>query len=172
MDICVRQERKEDYGAVYKLVKAAFTGMEYSEGNEQDLVVRLRESDGFLPALSLVAEEDGNIVGHILFSEIQIGKADSLMLAPVAVLPAYQRRGIGGMLIREGHRIAKEKGFTSSTLVGHPDYYPRFGYKRASTWGITLNIPAPDECFMAMELVPGALEHVSGMIVLPPAFGL
>ncbi|MEI6101061.1 MAG: N-acetyltransferase [Eubacteriales bacterium] len=173
MDIHIRQEHAEDFSTVCSLVKDAFANVEQSEGDEQNVVERLRQSEGFVPGLSLVAECDGKIVGHILFTIIKIGMEDSLILAPVSVLPAYQRMGIGSLLIKKGHQIAKELGFSSAVLVGHPTYYPRFGYRRASKWGIQLSIPAPDECFMAVELVPGSLDSAGGnVIVLPPAFGL
>jgi predicted N-acetyltransferase YhbS len=99
-------------------------------------------------------------------------KFQTLILAPVSVLPEFQKMGIGGQLILAGHQKAKELGFQSSILLGHPEYYPRFGYRPASGWGIKAQIPLPsDDVFMAVELTEAGLTGVSGMAVFPPEFG-
>jgi predicted N-acetyltransferase YhbS len=164
MDILIRQEQKEDIDSVYRVVKSAFETMEQASGDEQDLVNRLRKSEAFIPELSLVAECDGKIIGHILFTKMKIGDHPSLALAPVAVLPEYQNQGVGGKLIVEGHHIARELGYGSVIVVGHPAYYPRFGYKLASQWKITAPVEVPDEAFMVLELIEGGLKDVSGVI--------
>jgi predicted N-acetyltransferase YhbS len=164
MDILIRQEQKEDIDSVYRVVKSAFETMEQASGDEQDLVNRLRKSEAFIPELSLVAECDGKIIGHILFTKMKIGDHPSLALAPVAVLPEYQNHGVGGKLIVEGHHIARELGYGSVIVVGHPAYYPRFGYKLASQWKITAPFEVPDEAFMVLELIEGGLKDVSGVI--------
>jgi predicted N-acetyltransferase YhbS len=164
MDILIRQEQKEDIDSVYRVVKSAFETMEQASGDEQDLVNRLRKSEAFIPELSLVAECDGKIIGHILFTKMKIGDHPSLALAPVAVLPEYQNQGVGGKLIVEGHHIARELGYGSVIVVGHPAYYPRFGYKLASQWKITAPFEVPDEAFMLLELIEGGLKDVSGVI--------
>ncbi|MBN2256941.1 MAG: N-acetyltransferase [Anaerolineaceae bacterium] len=164
MDLLIRQEEENDHNAVYQVVKKAFETMEQADGNEQNLVNRLRKSAAFIPELSLVAEGDGKIIGHILFTRMKIGEHDSLALAPVAVLPEYQNRGVGGKLIAAGHRIARELGYGSVVVVGHPSYYPKFGYQLASQWNITAPFEVPDEAFMALELVEGGLKGVSGEI--------
>jgi predicted N-acetyltransferase YhbS len=164
MDILIRQEQKEDIDSVYRVVKSAFETMEQASGDEQDLVNRLRKSEAFIPELSLVAECDGKIIGHILFTKMKIGDHPSLALAPVAVLPEYQNQGVGGKLIVEGHHIARELGYGSVIVVGHPAYYPRFGYKLASQWKITAPFEVPDEAFMVLELIEGGLKDVSGVI--------
>lgn len=91
----IRQETKEDYEEVYNVVKIAFETAEHSDGNEQDLVVSLRNSSSFIPELSLVAIQDNKIVGYILFTKIKIGQHEELALAPLAILPEYQKQGIG-----------------------------------------------------------------------------
>ena len=164
MNVVIRQELENDHEAVYQVVKSAFEKMELANGDEQDLVNRLRKSEAFIPELSLVAELDGQIIGHILFTRMKIGDHPSLALAPVAVLPEYQGQGVGGKLIVEGHRIAKELGYGSVILVGHSSYYPRFGYRPASQWKITAPFEVPNEAFMVMELVEGGLDGVSGEI--------
>ncbi|MDF2500807.1 MAG: N-acetyltransferase [Anaerosporomusa subterranea] len=174
MEIIIRQEIGADFDSVYKVVQAAFLNAAHTTHDEQNLVVRLRNSTAFVPALSLVAVVDDNIVGHIMFTKIVI-KAEkemhtSLVLAPVSVLPEMQGKGIGEKLILEGHKIAQALGFTSVILVGHPGYYPRFGYIRASNFGITLPITAPDEAFMACQLTENALLEVNGVVEFPKQF--
>lgn len=127
----IREERAADYDAVYSVVKCAFQSAAHSDGHEQELVAALRKSEAFVPELSLVAEIDGKIVGHILFSKLMVGTDTELALAPLSVLPAYQRRGIGLALIREGHRIAKALGYRYSVVLGSETYYPQAGYRRA-----------------------------------------
>jgi len=95
---------------------------------------------------------------------------EALVLAPMAVLPEFQRQGIGGKLIREGLNKAKELGFDSVTVLGHKDYYPRFGFERASKWNIKSPFEVPDEAFMAIELKPGALAEKTGTLEYPEEF--
>lgn len=175
--ITIRIESPCDYARVVKLTEEAFKDLEISDHNEGKLVEKLRESTNFIDELSLVAELNGQVIGHILFTPIRIEngqeKFESLVLAPVSVLPEFQKMGIGGQLIRAGHQKAIELGFHSAILLGHPEYYPRFGYKPASIWGIKSPIPLPsDDVFMAVELTDGALTNVSGTVVFPPEFGI
>ena len=175
-NITIRKEIPKDHNWVIELTAKAFETMPFSEGDEDKLVARLRNAPGFIPELSLVAELDGLIVGHILFTPLVIDNGqqqfESLVLGPVSVLPEFQKQGIGGKLIRAGHQKAVELGFRSVILIGHPEYYPRFGYKPASTWGIKTHYELPsDDVFMAVELTDGALKNVSGMVIFPPEFG-
>lgn len=174
--INIRKETPEDYEMVIQLTKKAFENLPFTEGDEYKLVANLRKAPGFISELSIVAELNGQIVGHILFTPLQIKNGletfDSLVLGPVSVLFEFQKMGIGGQLIRAGHQKARELGFQSVILVGHPEYYPRFGYRKASGWGIKTQIPLPsDDVFMAVELIEGALNGVSGMVIFPPEFG-
>jgi predicted N-acetyltransferase YhbS len=172
----VRKEILSDYDQVLELTARAFETMPFSEGDEDKLVARLRNASTFIPELSLVAELDGQLVGHILFTPLIIDNGQqqfqSLVLGPVSVLPEFQKQGIGGALIRAGHQKALELGFLSVILIGHPEYYPRFGYKPASGWGIKTHYELPsDDVFMAVELTENALSGVSGMVIFPPEFG-
>ncbi len=167
----IRQEMESDHISVYELVKAAFASAEHSDGNEQDLVAALRDSSAFVPELSLAAVEDGDIVGHILFTKAAVDGHTVLALAPLSVLPAYQRQGIGLALIAEGHQIAKGLGFDYSVVLGHAEYYPKAGYCPASRFGIRAPFDVPDENFMAIKLRPDA-ENVAGIIRYAAAFGL
>ncbi|MEI8113101.1 MAG: N-acetyltransferase [Bacteroidia bacterium] len=176
LTINIRKETPEDYEKVIQLTKKTFENMPFTEGGEDKLVANLRKAPDFISELSIVAEFNGQIVGHILFTPLQIKNGletfESLVLGPVSVLPEFQKMGIGGQLIRAGHQKAKELGFQSVILIGHPEYYPRFGYRKASVWGIKTHIPLPsDDVFMAVELIEGALSGVSGMVIFPPEFG-
>lgn len=170
MDLTIRAETSEDYSHIYRITEAAF-----GQKNDAVLVDLLRAAEHFDPELSLVAEKDGAVVGHILFYPMDIeldagGEYEVLSLAPVSVAPEHQRTGIGGRLIRDGLARGRERGHPAVVLVGHPDYYPRFGFGRASSWGLRLPFEAPDEAFMAMELAPGALDGKAGVVRYPPQF--
>lgn len=171
----IRQETASDHVDVYNLIKEAFSNVEYADGDEQDLVVKLRNSDEFIPELSMVAEVYGQIIGHILLTKTTIGEGynslKSLVLAPVSVLPEFQNLGIGSMLINEAHKLATLMGYGSVVLIGHAEYYPRFGYEKASKYGIKFRFDVPDEAAMVIELWQGALEGVNGYVKLPEAFG-
>ena len=170
----IRKEEKSDYEQIFKLIEKAFENEEYSDHREQFLVERLRNSDSFVPDLSIVFEMNEMIVGYILLTKIKINHSDfsydSLALAPVAVLPNYQGNGIGGHLIEFAHKKATELGFESIILLGHPTYYPKFGYRKASDFDIQLPFDVPDENCMAIELVEDALKNVNGMVEYPKEF--
>ena len=167
----IRQENIDDYEDVYNVVKIAFEGAEHSDGNEQDLVVDLRKSDNFIPELSLVAVKDDKIVGYILFTKIKIGKYEELALAPLGVLPEYQRQGIGSALIKQGHKIAKKLGYHYSIVLGSDKYYPRFGYIPAKEYGILAPFDVPDENFMAIKL-NDTNEIIKGTVKYAKEFGI
>jgi putative acetyltransferase len=121
--------------------------------------------------VSLVAEVDGTVVGHVVFSPVSVGGAQSggLGLAPVAVVPAHQRRGVGSALIGEGLAVCRREGYPFVVLLGHPGYYPRFGFRRASELGLTNEYKA-DEAFMVLELRPGSLPREGGLVRYGPEF--
>lgn len=175
MDITIRQEQTEDYGAVHKTVELAFKDVEESDHSEPFLVDKLRQTDAFVPELSLVAETDGKIIGHILLTKVEIvsenNSVTSLGLAPVSVLPKYQKQGVGSALIREAHKRATELGYGSIVLLGHKDYYPKFGYKQAIDFGIEFPFDVPHEYCMVIELRPKALKGVRGKIKYARPFG-
>lgn len=168
--LIIRQEKEQDCDAVYKVVKEAFASAECADGDEQDLVNRLRESAEFIPELSLVAELEGEIVGYILFTRLMIAQKPELALAPVSVKPGFQSMGIGGGLIVRGHEIAAGLGYKAVVVVGHADYYPRFGYEPACKYGIKAPFAVPDENFMVKFLSADGAEGLSGMVTYSPAF--
>ncbi|MCG1023549.1 GNAT family N-acetyltransferase [Sutcliffiella horikoshii] len=175
MDIVIRQERQEDYSKTEDMVKRAFEHAEFSDKKEHFLVQKLRKSDAFIPELSLVAiDEKKEIVGHLLLTSIKIINQEeenaSLALAPVSVAPEFQSKGIGSTLIREAIQRARDLGHTSIIVLGHKDYYPKFGFKPANQWNISAPFPVPAEIFMALELIEGSLQHVQGTVVYPKEF--
>lgn len=171
MNLTIKQEVPQDYDAIYQMVKDAFAGAEHSDGNEQDLVMALRESDAYIPELALVARIGEEIAGFIMFTRIDIGGHPALALAPLAVSPAFQRRGVGSALVRAGHRAAGELGFSHSLVLGSEKYYPRFGYVPASRMGIRAPFDVPDDHFMAVRLRKDAAP-VQGVVRYDAAFGI
>ncbi|WP_251441531.1 GNAT family N-acetyltransferase [Veillonella intestinalis] len=167
----IRQEKPSDYETVYQLIIEAFKEAEHSDGNEQNLVVALRQSQSFEPKLSLVAEINNIIVGHILFTKVEVGKKVALALAPLSILPDYQKRGIGLALIKEGHTIAKQLGYTYIIVLGHPQYYPKAGYQLAKNYNLKAPFEILDEYFMAIKLDSQA-EPIEGIVTYDPVFNI
>lgn len=167
----IRKESKRDYDEVYDVIKTAFETAEHSDGNEQDLVVALRKSDNFIPELSLVAVEDNKIVGYILFTKIRIEEYEEIALAPLAVLPQYQRKGIGKKLIEIGHKIAKELGYHYSIVLGSENYYPKFNYVPAIQYKIKAPFKVQNENFMAIKL-NDTDQKIEGTVKYAKEFGI
>lgn len=143
-----RAETSADIPAVRDVVVAAF-----DTPSEADLVDALRADASWIDGLSIVTtDQEGKLVGHALLTRCHIGDTPALCLAPVAVLPEYQKTGAGSAAIRTALAAAKDKGEHFVTVLGHPAYYPRFGFARASTYGIGLSIDVPDEAMMALTL--------------------
>ena len=152
---------------VHAINLAAFGG-----ADEADLVDNLRIEGAVI--LSLVAEWQRRIVGHVMFSRMWIetvnGSIPAVALAPMAVLPEYQRQGVGGQLIRHGLDVLRERGERIVIVLGHPDFYPRFGFSVEKAR--FLASPFPPDAYMALELSPGALDGIRGRVRYPAAFGL
>ncbi|MDH4218068.1 MAG: N-acetyltransferase [Candidatus Aminicenantes bacterium] len=167
--IIIRSEKNQDIEAIHEVNRLAF-----GQEDEGLLIQRIRSSSHFIPDLSLVAVKDGHLVGHILFSRIEIecqhGNKPVLSLAPMAVHPEFQNQGIGSKLVRDGLKRCKNLGHEIVIVIGHPAYYPRFGFAPAREKGLDAPFPVPDEAFMVLELVPDALERVKGMVKYPSAF--
>jgi putative acetyltransferase len=161
----VREERAEDADTVREILVAAF-GREA----EARLVDRLNASGKVVS--SLVAEEQGRILGHVLFSRIEIGQAGlpGLSLAPLAVLPAFQRLGIGSALVSAGLQRLRVVGHARVVVVGDPAYYPRFGFVSASRFGLKCPFPAPDDSFMAIALARDAFRDAAGPVGYGPEY--
>lgn len=165
--LVVRDEAEGDRERIAAVERAAFEG-----AGEAELVDALRAAGALV--LSLVALVDGEIVGHVAFSPVTIegsGPCASAMgLAPMAVVPAWQRRGVGARLVTEGLDRLRAAGHRAVVVLGHPEYYPRFGFERASRFGLRWEHPAPDAAFMALELVPGGLGGIAGIVRYRPEF--
>ncbi len=156
----IRGEKESDRSAVHALNVSAF-----KTSAEADLVDALREQA--TPVVSLVAERSGAVVGHILFSPVTLEGNPGLKimgLAPMAVIPKYQRNGIGSALVRAGLEQCKQLGASAVVVLGHPEYYPRFGFAPSTRFGIRSEYNVPEEVFMAMELEPGSLRGTSGTV--------
>ncbi|MDY9925689.1 N-acetyltransferase [Methanosarcina sp.] len=170
MSLKIRPETPSDYPAITEVNDLAF-----GRPAEGKLVENLRKNPKFVPELSLVAEADGKIVGHILFFPIKIKSAEgkekeTISLAPAAVMPEFQKQGIGGELIREGIKACRKIGYDSVIVLGHPEYYPKFGFEPTEKWGIKDPFGAPAEAFMALELKERALEGAGGVVEYPDEF--
>jgi putative acetyltransferase len=164
--ITIRPERPGDEAAIRAVHGAAFPS-----DDEARLVDRLRASAQ--ARVSLVAEVAGAVVGHILFSPVSLvappASGQGLGLAPLAVLPGHQRRGVGSALVREGLAACRQQGHPFVVVLGHPGYYPRFGFRRASALGLG-NEYGADEAFMVLELQPGAVPEGGGLVRYGPEF--
>jgi predicted N-acetyltransferase YhbS len=167
--ITLRKEQKKDFDSI-----AMINDMAFGRKAESKLIDALRNTAEFIPDLSIVAEVNEKVIGHILFYPISIvdgkKKYTSLALAPMSVLPAFRKKSIGKLLVLYGIQTAKDLGHKSVIVLGHPSYYPKFGFERASKWKIKSAFPAPDEAFLAIELKKGCLDKISGTVVYPEAF--
>jgi putative acetyltransferase len=164
--LTVREEQPGDVEAIHRINEAAF-----GQALEARLVDALRRAGAV--TLSLVAVADGEVVGHVLFSPVTIGGhpgVEAVGLGPMAVLPHSQRRGVGSELVRSGLERLREAGYAAVVVLGHPDYYPRFGFRRASEHGLRWERDAPDAAFMALELRAGALSSCRGVVSYRPEF--
>ena len=162
----IRDETGADRAAVHALNSAAFPS-----AAEADLVDALRELAK--PSIALVAEADDRIVGHILFTPVTLSANTGLSImgvAPMAVLPEFQRRGIGSALVAAGLSRCRDLGAGAVVVLGHPDYYPRFDFKPASDFDIDCEYDVPPGVFMLQELVPGYLQGHAGTIRYHAAF--
>ena len=163
----IRAEREEDRVAVRVVNESAF-----ETSAEANLVAALRQQAR--PLISLVAEEAGAVFGHIMFSPVVLPEHPELAmmgLAPMAVAPEHQGKGIGSALVREGLARCRQLGCTAVVVLGHPEYYPRFGFTPSIRFGIDSEFDVPEEVFMAMELQPRALSAKTGTVKYHAAFG-
>jgi putative acetyltransferase len=167
MRVEVRPERSDDRLAIRELNERAFDGPV-----EAKLVELLR--DGGKSIVSLVAVHNDRVVGHILFSPVTVAEAPADLraagLAPMSVLPEFQNQGIGSRLARDGIDACRRLGFDLIVVLGHPGYYPRFGFQRASDHGLSSEYDAGD-AFMVLELRQGALQNVRGLVRYAAEFG-
>lgn len=167
--LSLKSETNDELASIREVVTMAF-----ARTSEAELVEAIRNSPNFIPELSLVASENGEVLGHILFSAIVIASQEqtvpALALAPLAVKPSHQRQGIGSQLVQVGLRQCQDLEHSIVVVLGDPGYYKRFGFQTASSFGIDAPFPVPDEVFMVLELKHGALIGVSGTVRYPAYF--
>jgi putative acetyltransferase len=171
-DVIIRPEVPADRREIYEINTSAF-----GQEDEARLVELLRESTAYIPELSLIATWNDKLVGHILFSKISIvdknqNEYESLALAPMAVRPEFQNRGIGGRLIQSGLNKARELNYKSVIVAGHERYYPKFGFLPAETWNIKAPFEIPTNAFMGIELIADGLKGISGTVKYSEEFGI
>ncbi len=163
----IREEQPSDIEKIWKVNIGAFETIA-----EANLVNSLRDSG--CTFISLVAETETKVVGHILFTQVELsGNKNNLKiigLAPMAVLSQYQNKGIGSKLVQTGLKRCKSLGYDAVVVLGHPDYYPKFGFVPSVKYGIKSEYDVSDEVFMILELIPGSLKHHEGEIKYHEAF--
>ena len=168
MKINIRKEKDSDKENIWKVNAGAF-----ETEAEANLVNALRDSG--IHFISLVAEQDEKIVGHILFTPVEfLGDNSGLKLmglAPMAVLPKYQKKGIGKQLVNKGIENCITQGYDAIVVLGHPEYYPKFGFTPSVKYGIKSEYDVPDEVSMVLELRENSLKGKSGIIKYHGAFG-
>jgi len=165
--IIIRRERPSETSAVRRVNEQAF-----GQRAEADLVDALRQRDEFL--ISLVAIEDEQVVGHILFSPVTVqsdrASWSAMGLGPMAVLPQHQGKGIGSQLVEVGLEECRKTGHEVVVVLGHPEFYPRFGFEPSKPLGIRWEKEVPEEVFMVTELREGALAGRRGVVKYLPEF--
>jgi predicted N-acetyltransferase YhbS len=166
--VTIRAEQPNDSAAIRSVVLRAYANVAYSDHCEHLMIDRLRATRAYSPALSLLAEKDGELIGHILLTRAHIvgerASVPTLALAPLSVVPEHQTKGVGKSLVEAAHRRASDLGFGSILVVGPPAYYLQFGYAPLSSYPITLPFDAPDQNCMILPLEPHALDGVSGVV--------
>jgi len=163
----IREEQPSDIEKIWEVNSEAF-----ETEAEANLINALRSSG--CTYISLVAETENNIVGHILFTPVELSGDDNKLkimgLAPMAVFSQYQNKGIGSKLVETGLELCKSKGYDAVVVLGHPDYYPKFGFVPSVKYNIKSEYDVPDNVFMALELVPESLKTHAGVIKYHEAF--
>ncbi len=164
--VTVRPETPDDVEGIRRINTAAF------ETTAQARLIDLLRIRGKL-VVSLVAESGDELVGHIAFSLVSMASCPErrgVALDPMAVLPAMQKRGIGSALVRAGLDRCRDLGYDYAVVVGHPEYYPRFGFVPADRFGLSCTWPVPEDVFMALELRPDALAGAGGLVTYEAEF--
>ena len=166
-EILIRTEDVGDVAAVHRVNALAF-------GREDEALIVDRMRERGVELISLVALVGEQVVGHALFSPVDVvgetAVSPSIALGPIAVLPEMQKQGIGGKLIHAGLEACRNAGHGVVFVLGHPSYYPRFGFRPTKPHGIGCEFPVPDDVFMVVELIPGTLETLEGTVTYQPEF--
>lgn len=167
-EIKVRPEKQGDADSIDVVNRSAFGG-----DDEAQLVAAIRESASFVPELSLVAEVGGRVAGHVLLFRVPLERPTNtevvLALAPMAVVPSQSHRGIGSLLVQEATTRAVALGYGAIVVIGHPDFYSRFGFTNAAGFGVRSALPVPEDTMTARELRVDSLRD-GGVVRYPPEF--
>lgn len=166
----IREEEEKDFEAISRLLEEAFAADPHSDHQEAMLVERLRSSSSYIRKLSLVAVAKVEVVGYLMMSKAKVGNETALALAPLAVMPGFQKQGIGTSLVKAAHEKAAALGYQLSLVLGDPRYYSRFGYKTSNEYGIKSPFDVPKENYMAISL-NGQSKLYEGEVVYDEAFG-
>jgi predicted N-acetyltransferase YhbS len=161
INIIIRDERPEDYDAILRLTYEAFLTVDYSDRRRMDehyLIHLLKGCPLVIPRLALVAERDGEIVGHILYTRSMVANLPTITFGPLSVIPKFHRQGIGRALVSHSMDKAREMGFRAVLITGVPDYYPKLGFGRGRDFGVTLPDGTAPDALMCYELIPGYLS--------------
>jgi len=179
LDIHIRKETPDDYYAVEELTREAFWRGFWGEGqticDEHLLVHKLRNVEAFVPELSLVAEIDNKIVGHIIYSKSKVvddngAEHELLTFGPLSTHPEFKWQGVGRALMKHSFEEARNLGFRAIIIFGYPDYYPKVGFRPAGEFGISTAWGSNFDAFMALELYPRALDGIKGKYYLDPVY--
>lgn len=167
-EVSIRGERLHDSAKIRDVVLRAFADVAYSDHREHLMIDRLRETSAYIPELSIIAEMDGELIGHIMLTRAHIVSARrslvTLALAPLSVVPERQSCGVGALLVGAARQRASDLGFESIVLIGIRSYYARFGFEPLSSYAIALPFKAPEQNCMILPLTPDALQDVSGTV--------
>lgn len=167
----IRLENKQDFAAIYSFIKEAFKTAKVKDGNEQDFVEQLRKSDNYLPSLAFVAEENHEIVGHVMLTKVSIKSEnqifEELILAPLTVRLDQRNKGLGSQLMNIAEHAAISQGYQAIVLIGDPQYYGRFGYEQADQFGIASDSDIPSEFLLVKKLGQTELANIAGIVSIP-----
>ncbi|NLW78456.1 MAG: N-acetyltransferase [Ruminococcaceae bacterium] len=177
MSVTIRLETPQDHRAVEHLTREAFWNLHMPGCNEHLLAHKLRTCAAFEPRLDFVAEQDGRVIGNIMYSKSRVARTgqpdfETLTFGPLSVLPAFHGRGVGAALVRHSLAEAAALGHKAVIIFGDPHYYHRFGFASAESFGIATRDGANFDPFMALELQPGALAGIQGRFYDDPFFVL
>lgn len=174
--ILVRKAHENDYPEIFALLEEAFKDDEHSEQNEAAIVANLKGAPDFIPEFSLVALDHQMVIGYLLLTPVRIEDNSTsypvLALAPVAVLPEWQQKGVGTLLMEHAHQKAMAANFDLIVVIGHASYYPRFGYREAKEFDISVPFDIPSQYVMIRELQAGAGQRIQGRVKYPSSFYL
>lgn len=165
----LRQEKTKDYAEISKLITLSVKDASFKHGDDDKLVENLRNSKNYIPELSLVAEENGKIIGFILFTQARVKDEKILNLAPLVVHPDFQNQGVGKALLKKGHEIALKLGYDFIVAIGNNTYFPKFGYVEASFYGIDDGFIVPSNKFLAIHLNDGK-KNLHGVVEIASEF--